>query len=150
MKSLRSIRTLGLMMALMFVTVAQAAWSAEQWTENVSAAKTVAHEEHKRILLDFTGSDWCEWCKELDHEVFSTTAFKTYASKHLVLVKVDFPRSIPQSTEIKKQNLILQQQYAIEGYPTVIVLDADGKQIGKLGYMPGGPDAFIKALEALK
>lgn len=37
-----------------------------------------------------------------------------------------------------------------EGYPTVIVLNSEGKKVGELGYLEGGPDAFIAELEKLK
>lgn len=60
------------------------------WTDNLEAAKAQAKKENKKILLDFTGSDWCGWCKKLDAEVFSKAEFKEYADKHLVLVEVDF------------------------------------------------------------
>lgn len=101
------------------------------------------------MLLDFTGSDWCGWCKRLNAEVFSKPEFQQYAAKNLVLIELDFPRSKPQTDSLKKQNMQLASQYQIEGFPTVIVLNAEGKKVGELGYMEGGPDAFIAALEKL-
>lgn len=120
------------------------------WIEDYKAALAQAKASHKRILLDFTGSDWCGWCKKLDAEVFATPEFKKYAASKLVLVKVDFPHSIAQSDAVKKQNQELQSKFGIEGYPTIIVLSSEGKQIGKAGYQPGGPSAFIKTLEGIK
>ena len=61
---------------------------------NVKLAKTQAKAENKKILLDFTGSDWCGWCKKLEAEVFSQQAWKDYAAKHLVLVELDFPVAV--------------------------------------------------------
>ena len=62
---------------------------------------------------------------------------------------VDFPRAKPLSAEVRKQNYELAQNYQIEGFPTIVVLNGDGKQVGVLGYMPGGPAAFIGELEKL-
>ena len=76
--------------------------------------------------------------------------FKDFADKNLVLVEVDFPRKKEQSAEQKKANRALQEKYGIEGYPTIVVLNGDGKKVGKLGYMKGGPKAFIAELEKLK
>ena len=119
----------------------------EGWIDNLQAAKAQAQKENKKILLDFTGSDWCGWCKKLDAEVFSQQAFKDYAAKHLVLVEVDFPHGHQLAAETKKQNDALAAKYHIEGFPTIIVLSAGGTKQGELGYTPGGPSAFIKELE---
>jgi thiol-disulfide isomerase/thioredoxin len=73
----------------------------EGWLDDLEKAKTQAKAENKKILLDFTGSDWCGWCKKLDKEVFSQQAWKEYAAKHLVLVEVDFPH-VPTPSGDKK------------------------------------------------
>ena len=75
--------------------------------------------------------------------------FKNFARDQLVLVKLDFPRSIPQSAQVKARNQKLAQQYQIDGYPTIVVLDSAGKPVGRLGYQPGGPGPFIKELKKL-
>ena len=117
------------------------------WTTNYQKAVAQAKAEKKLVMLDFTGSDWCGWCMKLNKEVFSQAKFKEYAAKNLVLVEVDFPQQKPQSDDLKKQNEQLQDKFHIEGYPTIIVLNGDGKKVGELGYMEGGPDAFVAALE---
>jgi len=117
------------------------------WTTNYQKAVAQAKAEKKLVMLDFTGSDWCGWCMKLNKEVFSQAKFKEYAAKNLVLVEVDFPQQKPQTDDVKKQNAQLQDQFHIEGYPTIIVLNGDGKKVGELGYMEGGPDAFVAALE---
>lgn len=124
--------------------------TSSEWTTDAAKAQEQAKKENKLVMLDFTGSDWCGWCIKLKKEVFDTQEFKTYASKNLVLVEVDFPKTKEQSAEQKKANQALQKKYGIRGYPTIIVLDGDGKQVGKLGYMKGGPKAFIAELEKLK
>jgi protein disulfide-isomerase len=128
----------------------QAAADELNWLTDLPKAQAKAKQENKLVMLDFTGSDWCGWCIKLNKEVFSQPAFAEYASKNLVLVEVDFPRSKPQSTELKKANAALQDKYKIEGYPTIIVLNSDGKKVGELGYQPGGPKAFIAELDKLK
>lgn len=134
---------------LLFVAVGVRASDKPGWLDNQKQALTKAKEGKKLILMDFTGSDWCGWCMKLDKEVFSTPEFRSYAGKNLVLVELDFPHQKYISPQTKKQNEELGQQYNIEGYPTIIVLNSEGKKVGKLGYMEGGPKAFIAALEAL-
>jgi len=129
---------------------ASAAFAAEGWGDNYEKAATQAKAEKKLLLLDFTGSDWCGWCIKLNKEVFSQAEFKEYAAKNLVLLEVDFPQTKQLPANVKAQNVRLQSKYKIEGYPTIIVLNPEGKKVGELGYQPGGPKAFIAALDSLK
>ncbi|MDD5260266.1 MAG: thioredoxin family protein [Methylacidiphilales bacterium] len=130
--------------------LSSAAESSLNWLTSSPAALAKAKNENKKVLIDFTGSDWCGWCMKLDREVFSTPEFAAYAAKNLVLLQVDFPRTRHQSDDQKQANQKLAQQYGIQGYPTIIVLNSGGNKVGELGYMPGGPQAFISALEKLK
>ncbi|HWB58873.1 MAG TPA: thioredoxin family protein [Chthoniobacteraceae bacterium] len=118
-----------------------------KWLTNFKKAAEEAKAENKAILLDFTGSDWCEWCMKMDKETLSQSAFKDYAAKNLVLVEVDFPNNKQQTDEVKKQNEDLKTKYKASGFPTFVLVDADGKVLGsQVGYMEGGPDAFIALL----
>ena len=120
------------------------------WLADFPQAQAKALAENKMVLLDFTGSDWCGWCIKLKQEVFSQPQFIEYAKKNLVLVEVDFPRRKFQNDAQKTANARLAQQYNIEGYPTVIVLNSAGQKIGMSGYEEGGPKAYIALLEAMK
>lgn len=122
------------------------------WQTDYKAALAQAAKENKPVLLDFTGSDWCGWCIRLDKETFSQPEFQSFAKKNLVLVEVDFPNNKPQPANIKKQNEELQKQYNVEGFPTLVLLNSQGKEIARNpGYLPGGPKAFISWVEqALK
>jgi thioredoxin-related protein len=139
-----------LSIAVVACVVSPAFAAKDGWLENFEQAKAQAKAENKNILLDFTGSDWCGWCKKLDAEVFSQKEFKEYASKHFVLVEVDFPQGFNLAPAVKKQNESLATDFKIRGYPTIILTSPAGKKMGELGYVPGGPKAFIKALEAAK
>lgn len=120
------------------------------WLTSYEKARSEAQSHKKLLLMDFTGSDWCGWCIMLDREVFSKPEFKEYASKHLVLLELDFPRNKQMPPETKEQNRQLALQYQIQGFPTVVVLNGEGKVVGALGYMKGGPGAFIAELEKLR
>lgn len=111
---------------------------------------TQAREEDKYIMLLFTGSDWCTWCIKLEHEVLDSEVFRTFAEKELILVTVDFPQnSSNQSEALKKRNRTLSKAYAVNGYPTVLLLDSSGELIGITGYKEGGPSAYIEHLQQL-
>ena len=133
-----------LLAVLSAALLAPALSRAAEWTDNYAKALDAAKKEHKLLLLDFTGSDWCIWCKRIDADVFETPKFKDFADKKLILVTVDFPRETKLSDEVKAQNKGLNDKYGIEGFPTLIVLDENEKVVFKqTGYVVGGPDAFI-------
>jgi thioredoxin-related protein len=122
-----------------------------KWLTSVPEATAQAKKENKLVLLDFTGSDWCGWCKKLDAETFSKSDFTSYAGKNLVLVEVDFPSQKQQSAELKAANQALQAKYHVNGYPTLVVLKPDGTVVwNQVGYLAGGPAALIAKLDEAK
>jgi len=122
-----------------------------QWLTDYKAALNEAKSTNKPLLIDFTGSDWCPWCIKMDKEVLNTSQFKDYAGKNLILVLADFPQSKPLPQKLQDQNNQLQQQYAVDGFPTFILVDKGGNVLGKqVGYLAGGPTAFIAAINGMK
>jgi len=123
----------------------------EKWSTDLPAAQVQAKKDKKIVLVNFTGSDWCGWCKKLQAEVFTTKEFDTFAKDKLVLVEIDFPNQKKQSAELKKANAALQEKYKASGFPTIVALNGEGKEVWRqVGYMPGGPKAWIAKLETLK
>jgi thioredoxin-related protein len=125
--------------------------ASEGWQTDYSAALAQAGKEHKLVLLDFTGSDWCVWCMKLSKDIFSQSEFKEFAAKNLVLVELDFPSGKPQPDEVKAQNNALAAKFGVEGFPTLILVDVGGKEVARhVGYLPGGPDSLIKWVERVQ
>lgn len=117
--------------------------SGEGWLTSWDKAVAESKKTGKVILAEFTGSDWCYWCKKLEQEVFATKEFKSWANKNAVLLYLDFPRRTKLDAKLKAQNDGLAKKYKIQGYPTVLVLNAKGDKLGQLGYMPGGPSKWL-------
>ena len=140
-----------LLAAIILFLGATSAFSQEiGWTDDYAKAVTQAKAENKAILLDFTGSDWCGWCMKMKQETLDTPQFRAYAEKSLVLVTVDFPHKTPQSSAVKLQNEKLNAKYQADGYPTYVLIDKFGRELGRQsGYLPGGPTAFIAKFSKL-
>lgn len=114
------------------------------------AAKKQAAEENKSLLVDFTGTDWCGWCIQLDKEVFQHQPFKDYVKDKFVLVELDYPRDKSHLTpEIIEQNNKLKEVYKIQGYPTVLLMDPSGRPFARTGYQEGGPERYNEHLTQL-
>jgi protein disulfide-isomerase len=134
--------------AALLVAASATAFGAPGWTDNYEKAMAQAKAENKKVLLDFTGSDWCGWCMKLDKETFSQPKFKDYAKQNLILVTVDFPQGKKLLKKVQDQNEKLKNEYQVNGFPTLVLLDADGKKLTQIGgYVEGGPDALIAKLE---
>lgn len=118
------------------------------WLENHDEAVAKATASGKPILVNFTGSDWCGWCVRLKKEVFDTGIFATWAVDQVVLLECDFPRSRPLTVEQTAQNERLAERYGIRGFPTVLVLTAQGEEIARAGYLRGGAAAWIDEIDA--
>ena len=125
--------------------------AAEGWKTDYTAALAEAAKENKMVLLDFTGSDWCGWCIKLQKDTFSKSEFEKFAQESLVLVELDFPRGKTQSDELKKQNEELAEKFGVQGFPTLVLLDPQGKEATRnVGYLQGGPEAFIQWVESAR
>ena len=115
------------------------------WLTDLDQAKAVAAKEKKAILVDFTGSDWCGWCIRLKKEVFDQKGFEV-AAKDFVFVELDFPRGKQQDPAVKAKNESLAKQFNIQGFPTVLLLNAEGKAFAQTGYEEGGAANYLKSL----
>lgn len=127
--------------------------SAQDWLTNFNEAKTQASEKNINIVLVFQGSDWCAPCKKLDKEIWSTPEFQKLAKAHFVMLQADFPRRKANklSEDLEKQNAKLAETYNNQGFfPLVVVLDKNGKLLGKMGYEKSTPSDYFKKLTAFK
>ena len=111
---------------------------AGEWMTDFNAAKKVSKEKNLPMLLDFTGSDWCGWCKLMDKKVFAEKDWDDWAVSNVVCVTVDFPRDESKITpKIKKQNEKLLERYGVQGFPTFVILaPGGGKELGR-AHCPG-------------
>ena len=136
---------------LLTLLATAAAHAAPIWLTDLDAAKAQGVKENKPVLVDFTGSDWCPPCKALHKAVFESSEFAE-AAKGYVLVELDFPRNKPQTPELKAKNREWQQKYAVNSFPTVLLLDArSGDVFGRVGGF-GGQTAkeYLAKLAAYK
>jgi len=122
---------------------------AKGFGENFEAAKKEAAAFKQPIFAFFTGSDWCGWCKKLNSEVLETKEFKKFAEDNLILFEADYPHEKKQSSKVKQQNEALAAKYKITGFPTVFLLDDEGKVLGQTGYQQGGGEAYVKSLKEM-
>ena len=120
-----------------------------QWIDNFEAGQMISEKTGRHMLINFTGSDWCIWCKRLKEEIYEHTDFKEYAGKKLVLVEIDFPRRKPLPEKTALANNELAKKFDIRGYPSVIILGPDGQLAGRTGYVRGGVVEFLTGIKQI-
>jgi thioredoxin-related protein len=126
--------------------------SSDAFLDDFDEAVALARKENKDLFVDFTGSDWCGWCIKLDEEVFSHEEFLVEARKDYVLVALDYPRSDEAKAAVPnpERNDELRDKYGVRGYPSCLLMTADGDVYGKTGYQKGGPEKYIEHLRSLR
>lgn len=110
------------------VTFCAPAVAGSDWMTDIDAAIAKGKTEKKAVMVEFTGSDWCPPCIMMRKNVFSKKEFVEKASKDYVLVELDFPRG---DAELKKKNQPYAEKYQIEGFPTIILMDAAGEEFSR-------------------
>lgn len=136
----------------LFISMMVFTGSTVDWPTNMQNAQVQAKAEKKKILLNFSGSDWCGPCIKLKKNIFESETFKTYSDKNLVLVHADFPRK--KKNQLSKEQTVLNEKmaelYNQEGkFPLTVLLDENGKVIKTWdGYPNSTIDAFIQDIHA--
>jgi thioredoxin-related protein len=140
------------MRCLLLVAVAFVTMSFTTWETDIDAAKREATQQHKHILLSFSGSDWCGPCIRLHKEIFNSPSFTQFAEKDLVLVNADFPRLKKNqlTKSLQHQNDLLADKYNPKGaFPFTLLIDADGKVLKTWDGLPKEtPEEFVNEIDA--
>ncbi|EAZ95037.1 protein disulfide isomerase [Flavobacteria bacterium BAL38] len=139
-------------LCLLVVLVSNFSFS-QNWNYNFDEAVSLAQNEDKNIIIVFSGSDWCAPCIKLEKNIWQSDVFKNESEKEWVLVKANFPRK--KANELPKEqtenNRKLAEKYNLEGsFPLVVLLDKNGKVLGKMGFKNVSPEEYIKMIHALE
>jgi thioredoxin-related protein len=116
---------------------------------NFPRSATLAKSTNRPLLLAFIGTDWSISSLKLDREVFDQAEFTDNSKYNFLLCKLHFYQTQERSPEVIRQNEELATKYEIQEFPTVVVLRPDGREIGRLEYIPGGVKAFAAAVNAI-
>ena len=141
------------MLKLLFLFLPLAGPQGPGWYNDLQAARQIAQKEHKHILLNFSGSDWCGPCILLRKEIFDDPVFTMMADTTLVLVNVDFPRLKKNQLPVARQKMNdeLADHYNPKGlFPLTLLLDAEGKVLKQWEGNPAvKPDEFSQQIRTI-
>lgn len=146
-----------LLQILLFVTLFAVAAGAQSstytahnpgWLVDLEEAYAQSKKQGKPILANFTGSDWCGWCKRLTAAVFSKPEFKSWANDHVILLELDFPRRTSIPPNLRQQNANLQRAFKVTGYPTIWVFNLDKNDAGQYQIQALGKTGYANSVSA--
>ena len=145
---LKSLSFIAFFSFLSIAVSAQDAYKAENegWLTSIDEAYTQSTKTGKPILANFTGSDWCGWCKRLTASVFVHDEFKTWAKENVILLELDFPRRKTVPADIRKQNEELKNAFAVRGFPTIWVFNISKDEAGQFKVDPLGKTGYTKTV----
>lgn len=133
-----------LLLAMMFCAVFAVSAEETKWETNFEVAKKLSKESKKPLLVLFTGSDWCRWCKKLEKNILSTEKFKEFAKDKVVFLYLDFPDKKKMPLNERMQNRKLAEKYNVEGYPSLLVISPTGKTGKAFGIDSSSWETFSK------
>ncbi len=137
-----------LLCALCFSSAFELAAKEIKWQNNYTQALSDAGKSNKPLVVFFTGSDWCIWCKKLEQEALSTKEFADKVGDKFIFVSLDFPKK-PKIDNDSRANKALMDKFGVKGFPGVVIVNSKGEKIAKTGYQPGGGASFAEHLEML-
>ena len=120
------------------------------WADSYAQAIEQAKRTNQSIVLFFTGSDWCHWCKVLESEQLSDPTFARLLRGEFLFVRLDFPRSYTLPSHVAEQNAALRKRYNVTGFPTLVILNAEGRVLGRTGYHKIPLARFAAQLQAIR
>ncbi|MEM6726190.1 MAG: thioredoxin family protein [Bacteroidota bacterium] len=131
-----------------------AGWNTESdlWKADLGEALESAKAEDKQILMVFSGSDWCRPCIKLRQDILDNPSFQDFATKELILLEVDFPRSRKNRlpAEQTAQNEALAERYNPQGaFPKMVLLNSEQSVLGQLQYLSDDPLDLIQQIKAI-
>jgi thioredoxin-related protein len=146
---MKKLLAVGLLLA--GATTATAQEQESVWFADFDLAAAAAKEQGKDLLVDFTGSDWCGWCIKLDEQVFEHEAFLNPVQKKFILLKLDYPNGEEAKAAVPspERNEELKAKYKIGGFPTILLMTAEGEVFGQTGYQDMTPEEYVLDLGKL-
>lgn len=146
---MKKLLAVGLLLA--GATTATAQEQESVWFADFDLATAAAKEQGKDLLVDFTGSDWCHWCIKLDEQIFEHEEFLNPVQKKFVLLKLDYPNGEEAKAAVPspERNAELAAKYKVGGYPTILLMTAEGEVFGQTGYQDMTPEEYVLDLGKL-
>jgi thioredoxin-like negative regulator of GroEL len=121
--------------AVLWMAASASAQDAVQWYSSLEKASALAVPADRPIMIEFW-ADWCEACKAMEKDVYSTPDFLE-ATKRFLPVKIEFDKKTA-----------LARRYKVDNLPTIVFTDSYGNELFRYqGYV--GAKSLLDLVNAL-
>lgn len=130
------------LLLLLALTISSFALSAQVKFESGTLRSLIekASAENKLIFVDCYAV-WCGPCKQMDANVFPRKDVGDFMNSNFINAKFDME---------KGEGLSIAKKYNISSYPTFLILNKRGEEVGRLVGSSDGPEFINRVQEALK
>jgi thioredoxin-related protein len=113
--------------------------------ESLEKALVDAKSQDKLVLVDVY-TNWCNWCKKLDRDVYPAPEVQKELHSYFMSAKINAESGTLHTFGSKQRSESqIAAEWKVTGYPTILFLNPAGDIIERLsGYMP--PKDFASAL----
>lgn len=111
------------------------------WNEGLAQAKT-----SQRFVIVDVYTDWCGWCRRMDHDVYARNEVAQYLRDRFVTIKLNAESAEAADYEGQRTSSRgIAQRFRVSGYPTTVFLRSNGDHMANVpGYVPA--DKFLLLL----
>lgn len=118
------------------------------WLSDYNAALAEARQLNKKVLILFTGTQWCPACLRLEKTILSRPEFTKGVEGKFIFLKAEFPDYREEAIQASPYASLLRQ-YDVSVFPTFVVVDSEGKKIKTVDYQTGGIHVYLEAFNGL-
>jgi thiol:disulfide interchange protein len=111
-----------------------------QWHNDLDRALSMAKANHNKVVVDVY-TDWCGWCKKMDSNIYTDPGVVALSSRY-IFVKLD--------AEDGEQGQRFATKMSVDGYPTTLVLDENGRSLQRVPGYPPSVQQFISMIESAR
>ena len=109
------------------------------WTRNAETAFTRAEKDGKAVVA-YLYTDWCGYCRQMDNTTFKDPDLIQQLSGQFTWLRLN-----PEKEEAGRS---LQQRFGVSGFPTVLILNSNGRELDRIqGYVPAS--RFLIMMQSL-
>lgn len=135
---------------LLLLIVAMTGSAHAQVLQYPDKAFELARTSGKKVMLVFSGSDWCIPCIRFNKQILSDSSFLSFAGQNLVLLEADFPQRKKIAASLRLQYDSLAAAFNPQGaFPQVVILSPGKQLVAYVPYLEETPAGFISTLKHL-
>ena len=125
---------------------------AGEWVGSYRTARAMAIRQNKKLLIFFSGSDWCAAGRTLERDLFKTDACQRLAREKYILYNADFPKYSSPGQEAEERNKRLAARYGVHRFPAVIVIEPKfgSMLVRQIGLKDATPKKLLEKLSGIE